>query len=175
MPLIDFMTTTVARATGPLCLFCMLVMYSFSTASQPVADAQESLSVPTAKLLPAELLQGSNFKLAPANTVYRGVALYQIDTEFGQSIVVGREGLLQRIDELNAIDRLREMKGSEVYKEALKNSASAPVDTVKNLADAPVETILRSIHGKSENANAVLSELFDMGWTQAELKLGSGD
>ena len=141
MSLIDFMTTTVARATRPLCLFCMLVMYSFSTASQPVADAQESLSVPTAKLLPAELLQGSNFTLAPATTVYRGVALYQMETEFGQSILVGRQGLLQRIDELRAIDRLREMKGSEVYKEALKNSAKAPVETVKNIADAPVETL----------------------------------
>lgn len=109
--------------------------------AQPEADANTSVEVPTEKLLPAELLQREAYKLTRNTTIYQGVALYEMHSEFGQSTLVGRQGLLQRIDELQAIDQLRAMKGTEVYKKALKKSAKAPVETVKNLASSPVETI----------------------------------
>jgi hypothetical protein len=103
--------------------------------------SDQSATVATTKLVPASLLKSDAYTLAPQTVIYQGVAIYKMESEFGQSTLVGGTGLAQRIDELNAIDQLRAMKGSEVYKEALKKSGKAPVETVKNLAKEPVDTI----------------------------------
>ena len=59
----------------------------------------------------------------------------------GTASIVGREGLVERVRELQAIDTLEAMKTSEVYTDALKNSASGPVDTAKNLVKEPGKTL----------------------------------
>jgi hypothetical protein len=104
-------------------------------------DANESVAVPTEKLVSSELLKGEGYELAPSTTVYQGVAIFEMQGEFGSSTLVGVQGLHERIDELRAIEQLRAMKGTKVYGDALKNSAIAPVETVKNLATSPIDTM----------------------------------
>ena len=64
-----------------------------------------------------------------------------MDTDYGTASLVGREGLLTRIEELRAIEQLQEMKGTEVYGKALKSSAMGPMQTAKNLATEPGTTL----------------------------------
>jgi hypothetical protein len=103
--------------------------------------SNQSATVATDKLVPAKLLSSDAHTLDAETVIYRGVALYKMDSEFGRSTLVGGTGLIERIDELSAIDQLRAMKGSDVYQEALKKSGKAPLETVKNLAKEPVDTM----------------------------------
>ena len=135
-------TDRTSHRTKQAVLFTAL-LFSVSAAlgAKPEVAADESVGVPTAKLVSSELLKGQGFKLAPSTTVYQGVAIFQMESEFGSSTVVGSQGLHERIDELHAIEQLRKMKGTEVYGKALKGSAKAPIETVKNLASAPIDTL----------------------------------
>jgi hypothetical protein len=104
-------------------------------------EAQSSSRVPTADLLSASLIKNKAYTLSPETLIYRGVALYEMESEFGRSTLVGDRGLMERIDELSAIEQLRAMKRSKVFGDALKKSGKAPVETFKNLADEPVDTM----------------------------------
>ena len=130
----------------PSQLFFWLVLtiaLSGAHAAEPeiLVMSEQSATVATDKLLPTKLLKSDAYTLAPETEIYQGVAIYKMDSDFGQSTLVGGTGLIERIDELSAIDKLRAMKGSDVYKEALKKSGKAPVETVKNLAKEPVDTM----------------------------------
>ncbi len=104
-------------------------------------NTQESAGVTTSKLIPSEMLKGQGYQLAPTTIVYQGVALFDMKTEFGEATVVGGTGLKERIAELNAIEQLRKMKGTSVYGEAAKSTATGPMETVKNLATSPIDTV----------------------------------
>lgn len=110
-------------------------------AGEVEVNTQESAGVATSKLVAAELLKGQGYQLAPTTIVYQGVALFDMETEFGDATVVGGTGLQERIAELNAIEQLREMQGTSVYAEAAKGTATAPLDTIKNLATSPIDTM----------------------------------
>ncbi len=127
----------------PLAVLVAAMALSGARAVEPDMSTlpERSTEVPTGKLVSAKLLKSDAYTLAPRAAIYQGVALYQMESEFGTSTLVGGTGLLERIDELSAIEQLRAMQGSDVYKEALKKSGKAPVETVKNLANEPVETL----------------------------------
>lgn len=131
------------RVVLSVLLLAGLFSVSAANGAKPevMAVADESARVATKTLLPAKLLKSDKYQLAPSTTIYQGVALYKMHSDFGQSTLVGGEGLTQRIDELSAIAQLQAMKKTKVYGEALKSSAKRPVETVKNLADEPVETM----------------------------------
>lgn len=59
----------------------------------------------------------------------------------GDDSVHGTVSMLERVQELRAIATLEEMKKTDVYMDALKNSAKAPVSYGKALVDAPVDTL----------------------------------
>jgi hypothetical protein len=129
------------RTKQAMLLTAMVLSVSAALAAEPEVVADESATVPTKELVSGEVLKAKDYKLAPSTTVYQGVAIFSMESEFGLSTLVGSQGLHERIDELHAIEQLREMKGTEVYGEALKGSAKAPIETVKKLASAPIDTM----------------------------------
>jgi hypothetical protein len=124
------------------CLLTLGASVTTALAADPEVPTSESVVVPTKTLVSGELLKGEGYEVAPSTTVYQGVAIFKLQSEFGSSSLVGVEGLRERLDELRAIEQLREMKGTKVYGDALKASAMAPVETVKNLASSPVDTVV---------------------------------
>ena len=124
-------------------IFLVAIAVCGARASEPEieVEARSSSRVETSKLLPPDLIKGDNYSLDQSTLIYRGVALYEMESEFGRSTLVGDRGLMERIDELGAIEQLRAMKRSEVFGEAVKKSGKAPIETFKNLADAPVDTM----------------------------------
>jgi hypothetical protein len=117
------------------------VSTGFAAEAEIKAPASESVVVSTKTLLPPGLVKGEGYQLSPTTTVYQGVAIFEMDTDYGTASLVGREGLLTRIEELRAIEQLQEMKGTEVYGKALKSSAMGPMQTAKNLATEPGTTL----------------------------------
>jgi hypothetical protein len=64
-----------------------------------------------------------------------------IDSEFGVFEADGNEMLLRRINEINAIARLKEISRTDQYKAALMKSAKAPVEAAKRIASDPMGTL----------------------------------
>ena len=61
--------------------------------------------------------------------------------------MVGTVSMLERVQELQAVAVLEEMKKSDVYLDAVKNSAQAPVEFGKALVDEPVDTVKDTAKG----------------------------
>ncbi len=100
----------------------------------PVLDARV--------ILRPEFDRGYHFAVQPPVPTSRGLNHYMIDTaESGVNIAEGNTALIQRIAEIQAIARLREVSRSESYKEALKRAAKSPLALAQNLIEHPVGTV----------------------------------
>ncbi|HET6408079.1 MAG TPA: hypothetical protein VFG14_09375, partial [Chthoniobacteraceae bacterium] len=110
-------------------------------------------------LLPSTLLAQDGYEEAPvlsAATIlkpefaigvrdpvptYGGRNGYMIDTEFGAIEADGNTMLVQRIREIAAIARLREVSRTDQYKNALVAAAKSPIAAAKGLIQHPVSTV----------------------------------
>jgi hypothetical protein len=99
------------------------------------------------EILPQNLLTGSNYKIAEAVMNDGLVNTYQLETKYGPLTVESTSLLLIRINELRAIDRMEQLKGTNVYKDAFEKSAVAPLKTAEGLVTAPIETTTGVVTG----------------------------
>jgi hypothetical protein len=99
----------------------------------PVLNASE--------ILRPEFLAGPHHKLREPVPTYFGANQFTIDSEFGVFEADGNEMLLKRINEINAIARLKEVSRTDQFKDALKKAAKSPVAAAKAIATDPVHTI----------------------------------
>lgn len=111
-----------------------------TTADQQQRDS-ETVSVPVVEFVPKELITASSYSLQPQATIYRSYATFQLKTDSSTTEITGTTNLLARIEELQAIETLKEMKKTDVYLKALKGSSGGPLKTVKGLATEPVNTV----------------------------------
>jgi hypothetical protein len=98
-------------------------------------------------VLPKNLMIGPNYKVAEAVVNDGLVNTYQLETTYGPLTVESTGLLLIRINELRAIDRMEQLKGTSVYKDAFKKSAVAPLKTAEGLVTAPIETTTAVVSG----------------------------
>ena len=105
----------IQHPNGRLFLMPVIVLSAIgmcgAKASEPEIEVEDQSSsrIETSKLLPPELIKSDSYSLSKSTLVYRGVALYEMESEFGRSTLVGDRGLMERIDELSAIGQLREL------------------------------------------------------------------
>src|SRR5262245_37227754 len=109
----------------------------------PRAEAAfEELPVLNANdILRPDVLTGTHHKVREEVPTYSGANQFTIDSEFGVFEADGNEMLLRRINEIDAIAKLKEVSRTDEYKAALMKSAKAPVDAAKRIASDPVGTI----------------------------------
>jgi len=93
------------------------------------------------EILRPEILAGPHHKVHEEVTTYAGANHFTIDSDFGVFEAEGNEMLVRRINEINAIARIKEVSRTDQYKNALKNAAKSPVAAAKNLVNDPVNTI----------------------------------
>jgi hypothetical protein len=91
-------------------------------------------------VLPSQFLKGSNYKVADAVRNDGFINTYDLQTSFGNLTIESTALVLIRINELKAIERMEQLKKTDVYTEALKKSATAPIKTAEGLVTDPVET-----------------------------------
>ncbi len=126
-----------------LVVCALLPFFVNAAAKKEVPFKKEPIVVQASDLLPEELLEDPGYTIAPEVAVYFHRAVYQLDTPYGPSTLYSTSQLLERIDELKAIERLEEMKKTSVYKDAVKKSAKGPLRTAKGMLTAPVDTVSR--------------------------------
>lgn len=133
------------KVFGVIMAALMVAVSALPAMSQEMQKALVMLKA--SEVLPQNLLQGPNYKIAEAVINDGLVNTYQLETKHGPLTVESTGLLLIRINELRAIDRMEQLKGSDVYKDALKKSAGAPLKTAEGLVTAPVETTSAVVSG----------------------------
>lgn len=99
----------------------------------PVLQATEILKAP--------YFQDALHIVEPQVPTRAGRNFYRISSPLGNFQAEGSFELMERIAELHAISKLREISEGEEYKKALKAAAKGPVELARNLADDPVQTV----------------------------------
>ncbi|MEP5765303.1 MAG: hypothetical protein ABJ308_11955 [Halieaceae bacterium] len=105
--------------------------------------AQEGASVAVSSFLDKSTLARAGSELGAEATVSNSRATFDVD---GAS-VTGTVSMLERINELQAVATLNAMKKTDVYVDAVKNSAKAPINYGKSLVNEPVDTVSNTVKG----------------------------
>jgi len=92
-------------------------------------------------ILRPEFLSGPHYKVREDVPTYSGTNQFTIDSDFGVFEADGNEMLITRINEINAIARLKEVSRTDEFKAALRKAAKSPVAAAKAIANDPVHTI----------------------------------
>jgi hypothetical protein len=124
-----FLLATVAVVTtGPA---TAQLMGAFET--PPVLAGSE--------LAPAALLKGPLHTVAEPITLEGFFGRFVIESKFGSFSVLGVNMLAVRVNELRAIEALREVENSQAFQDSLVRAASAPIQFVQSAVTNPVGTV----------------------------------
>jgi len=98
-------------------------------------------------VLPAELIQGTNYYVR-ATVISDGlINTYDLDTNYGPVRVESKALLLKRIGELKALAQIEQLKKTDVYMQAFKQVAGGPVRTAEGLVQDPAGTVSGAVSG----------------------------
>ncbi len=107
----------------------------------PDASFEELPDLNASEILRPEVVKGPHHIVREPVSTYSGANQFMIDSEFGVFEADGNEMLLRRINEINAIARLKEVSRTDEFKAALMRSAKAPVTAAKRIASDPMGTL----------------------------------
>jgi hypothetical protein len=132
----------------------LLLALTFGATLQCLAQAPETFEVRRAEavfeelpelkaseILRPEFLQGPHFAVRDPVPTSAGMNQFTIDSDFGVFEADGNEMLLQRLKEIDAIARLREVSRTDEFKKSLLVAAKSPLNSARNIARDPAEAI----------------------------------
>jgi hypothetical protein len=125
-----------------LLVFGFLVFTSLTACAETDEPFESPGTVPTVKVLPADVRSGEGYTLADTARA-DGFALgFTIHTAaFGEFEATSAHQLNIRLLEIRALEVLDRMKTSKTFAKALGKAGAAPAHLVKNLATRPVDTL----------------------------------
>ena len=109
--------------------------------AEMVLPYEELPELKASEILRPEILNGPHHKVREEVSTYAGANHYGIDSEFGVFEADGNEMLLRRVNEINAIAKLKDVSRTDQYKNALATAARAPVAAAKSIVTDPVNTV----------------------------------
>src|ERR1700720_1878288 len=105
------------------------------------ADYEELPELKASEILRPEILKGPNHQVREEVPTYSGANRFTIDSTFGVFEADGNEMLVRRVNEINAIAKLKETSRTDAYKKALVTAAKSQLAAVKNIVTDPVNTV----------------------------------
>lgn len=97
-------------------------------------------SIAAASLLPPEVMGGPYHHVAPEAAVEGLIATFRVVIGSRQFEAHGTPMVAVRVNEAEALVRLRELRNSEVFLDAMKDTAMRPVNAVRETVQDPVGT-----------------------------------
>lgn len=124
-------------------LFVLLLPFALlgPCARAQEAGFEEPPVLSAAAILRPEICSGLGFTVRDEVPTYAGRNGYQIISQYGSFEAEGNTMLQRRVREIAAIARLREISGSDQYKQALTSAAKSPLLVSKGLIENPVSTL----------------------------------
>ncbi len=128
-----------------ICL-TMTITLSHPWVASTVAETFPNLQEPPITLkaqgvLPKSVLAGPNYRVEQTVINDGFVNTYKLNSDYGLFTLESTVLLMIRINELNALQQMEELKKTKVYTDALKEGAKGPFKTAKGLVTHPVDTI----------------------------------
>src|ERR1051326_8935634 len=105
------------------------------------AAFEELPALKASEILKPELLKGPHYVVRDPRQTASGMNQFTIDSDFGVFEADGNEMLLQRVKEIDAIARLREVSLTDEFKKSLVAAAKSPLNSAKNIARDPAQAI----------------------------------
>jgi len=90
--------------------------------------------------LPKELLKGANYRVKDGVINDGLVNIYELQTLYGSLKVESTVFLLKRISELRALRQIEQLRGTDVYLNALQHAVMSPFKTAEELITDPAGT-----------------------------------
>ena len=122
-------------------------------------DALEMPKVYAADLLPASMLSGPTFEVAPEVEMKGHIAAFQVKSDYGRLDADSVEIVEQRVVEIAALAELERLSGMEVFGKSAYNSVKGTGKAVYNVFRDPAATaraIPRGIRKKVSNTWAAI-------------------
>ncbi len=126
-----------------------LSVLATTLSGQTPAGFEAAGPINVSELLPPSLLSGPHHRVEPLAYADGLNLSYQLETTEAYEPVPGTAALLQRVREIEAIAKLREMNKSEEFAKALVQAGKDKVESVKGLIKDPVGTVKRLPQGAS--------------------------
>jgi hypothetical protein len=102
---------------------------------------EELPELKASEILKPELLKGQHYVIRDPVPTASGMNQFTIDSEFGVFEADGNELLLERLKEIDAIARLREVSRTDEFKNSLVAAAKSPLNSARNIARDPAQAI----------------------------------
>jgi hypothetical protein len=123
----------------------LLAAGAFATAGPATAQHKERFE--TAPELAGSVLASAALLKGPLHTVAEPVTLegffgrFVIESNYGNFSVLGVNLLAVRVNELQAIEALKQVESSQAFQDSLVRAASAPIQFVQSAVSNPVGTV----------------------------------
>lgn len=127
-----------AIATAPLFLFSSIASAQSATTDSAGYDVP---ALKAGEILQLPFLASPNHKVRDEVVPYMGANRYIIDSQFGTFVAQGNQMLEDRVREIHALAKLREMSNTSQYAEGFKEAAKVPFDVAGDLLTSPVDTV----------------------------------
>ena len=127
-----------SRLAVPLAAVALLLCPSLSR-TEPAFEAAGA--VPAKRYLQAGQLSGPDWAVEPEARNDGLTNTYTLTSRFGSWEARGRLQVGSRIREIQALAELEKVSKTDVFKDAVKKSATAPLELATNVATKPVETV----------------------------------
>jgi hypothetical protein len=128
--------------TGFATLFLIAVSLPGQSVTLPTNSEYEELpELKASEILRDTILNGPHHKVREEVTTESGANRFTIESHYGIFIAEGNAMLVRRVDEINAIARLKDVSKTDEFKEALKKAAKSPLNTAKALVTDPAKTL----------------------------------
>jgi len=105
------------------------------------SDYEELPELKASEILRPEILSGPHHKVREPVATYSGSNHFSIESDFSVFEAEGNEMLIRRVNEINAIARLKEVSRTDQYKSAVLKAAKSPVAAAKSIVTNPVGTV----------------------------------
>ena len=112
-------------------------------------------------ILPAELIQGPNYRIRDEVVSYGYMHHWTLDSDFGTFQVTGDGALRKLIREIYAIAALKEVSQSEAFADSVVYAAKQPVELAGKMITDPVDTVSalpRGVFQIFENVGTAVTE-----------------
>ncbi|HEY1267238.1 MAG TPA: hypothetical protein VGH16_08280 [Candidatus Binatia bacterium] len=136
------------RFVPRLALFLVLIYFLeplLLFAAQPAYEAPGILSA--SKILPPELLSGPHHRVQEQVRNDGYLNIYTIDSKFGQFTAVSTAILRKRVQEIDALAVMEQIKGTKEYGASIKEAGLDTLAGMKNLITSPVQTVKGAVGG----------------------------
>ncbi len=98
------------------------------------------ITLQASKCLPHNLIQGTNYRISEEVQNDGAINTYLLNTNDGFIYIESNAELLVRINELNALPKMKELSRQEVFKDSLVTGVKAPFKLVGELVTSPIES-----------------------------------